>query len=198
MSGPVILLDFDGVLNDDAFLRAVAARHTMRDLHERPEVMLDPVRVARVQRLCDTTGATVVTVTSWGSMMDGHKVKGALRGVGLTAPIARVLKVHRRGFDMRAERARQYVRIVGASRFVAIDDTIEHWCTRRRDPESTPDAGWGTVEHEYENDEGERKRAVWFVPPWLAGRLVVPTGGLTDDDVTAALRALEIDREVSL
>ena len=85
----VVALDLDGVCNDDAFIRAALAGHGViaqwnTDLAART---LDPVRVARVQRVCDAAGASIVLVTGWRRWASAEDITACLRGAGLTAPV---------------------------------------------------------------------------------------------------------------
>lgn len=82
----VIFLDFDGVLNSNAFLRALPPN----DNPNRAEAMtsarmIDPLAVARLQRIVAATGAEVVISSTWrlyrrihelGALLQGHGFKG--------------------------------------------------------------------------------------------------------------------------
>lgn len=54
--GPIVFLDIDGVLNSEDFYR----RHDPI-----PSPPLDPVAIARLDRLCAASGAAVVLSTAW-------------------------------------------------------------------------------------------------------------------------------------
>ena len=85
----VVALDLDGVCNDDAFIASALAGHGAiaqwnTALAART---LDPVRVARVQRVCVATGASVVLVTGWRRWASAEDITACLRAAGLTAPV---------------------------------------------------------------------------------------------------------------
>ena len=60
--GKVLFLDFDGVANSLAYLQA----HRTCDQHPCPEEhALDPIRIERLNRIIEATGASVVISSSW-------------------------------------------------------------------------------------------------------------------------------------
>ena len=61
----VIFLDFDGVLNSNAFLRSLSRTALSTPAALCNEEMIDPVNVARLQRLIDATDAEIVISSSW-------------------------------------------------------------------------------------------------------------------------------------
>ncbi len=67
MSAPILFLDIDGVLNDNAWITAACAGQSAitswsLDLARR---CLDPARCARLQRVCGYTFASLVIVSGW-------------------------------------------------------------------------------------------------------------------------------------
>ncbi|MDB4941603.1 MAG: hypothetical protein JWP97_1137 [Labilithrix sp.] len=81
----VVFLDFDGVLNRRAFVEASGAPHTPG-----PH-LLDPEAVARLERLCVETGASIVITSSWRTAFDAASLTRLLRDKGLAR--AKVLGV---------------------------------------------------------------------------------------------------------
>lgn len=63
----VLMLDFDNVLNDNAHILATAKEFPGIQTYnpDMGRAMLDPVRCARIQRVCDATGAAILLVTGW-------------------------------------------------------------------------------------------------------------------------------------
>lgn len=82
-----LLLDFDGVLNDQDF-RASKQPSLDTLISTQLEPALDPVRVHRVNQILLATGAWVVVTSNWASMLDGVKLRALLEGAGLQRPYA--------------------------------------------------------------------------------------------------------------
>lgn len=84
MSRAVCFTDFDGVLNHHEWHRQrLAAQNpwpTDADL-------IDPACVARLQRLCDLTGAAVVISSAWRAIVGRRRSIAALRHHGFTADV---------------------------------------------------------------------------------------------------------------
>ncbi len=126
---PVIFLDLDGVCNDAAFI-AEATKGVM-DLQifdmALAQRTLDPTRVARVQRICDETGAGVVFVTGWRRWATCDEITACLRAVGLTASILGVVGQRFSG-DCRATMTRWWLQEhPEVTRWVVVDDLASHW-----------------------------------------------------------------------
>lgn len=76
MSGRVVFLDCDGVLNSDAWQRT----HSAADA-------LSPAHVGRVDAFCRNMGAAVVVVSAWRYFYDLDKLRAKLATAGLTVPV---------------------------------------------------------------------------------------------------------------
>jgi hypothetical protein len=90
----VVFLDFDGVLNS----RALVERSAL-PLVIGPDLLAEEA-VARVERLCVTTGAAVVISSTWRLTFDRLALEAMLRAKGLsTAPVLDVTPMipHKRG-----------------------------------------------------------------------------------------------------
>lgn len=75
----IVFLDFDGVLNSHEWFRA---HHDERGLGH-----LDPAACARVQRLCDETGANIVVSSTWRLLHRRVALCDMLRARGVTARV---------------------------------------------------------------------------------------------------------------
>lgn len=88
MSASILFLDLDGVCNDGAFVGRVLSGSPVvawdPDLAART---LDPARVARVQTICDATGARIALVTGWRRWATIPAIIACLRAAGLTAEV---------------------------------------------------------------------------------------------------------------
>ena len=85
-----LFLDFDGVLNSHEFLY-VAARN--RDYEERAgneHMELDPVAVARLNRVIAATGAKVVVSSSWRHGRTAEWLHNTLKKAGFITRDSRV------------------------------------------------------------------------------------------------------------
>ena len=76
MSVRVVFLDFDGVLNSDAWLRTYRAADA-----------LSPEHVGRVDAFCRGMGAAVVVVSAWRYFHDLDDLRAKLATAGLTVPV---------------------------------------------------------------------------------------------------------------
>ncbi len=179
----IIALDIDGVCNDDAWRVATAARFPGVVVWS-PEVgaaMLDPLRVARVQRVCATTDASVVLTTGWRRWASAEDITACLRGAGLTAPVLGAVGGVKMSADLRQTGLREWLCDHPAvGRWCVIDDLVSAW-------ESTRNV---------ERREMFRGRMAMvctserYVAPWLAGRCVHPVDGITEADADAAIAIL--------
>lgn len=180
----VVFLDFDGVLNDDAHLRAVQAASPVRIVSWSPTVgvaMLDPVRVARVERVCAAVGASVVIVSGWRRYATVEQIGASLRAAGLTAPVIDAVGGLKMSGDLRQSATHEWLRAhPEVSAWVVIDDDRDAWASQRN----------------VERTEMRDGRRVYVrvcettTAPWLVGHVVHPVGGITDADAEAALAAL--------
>lgn len=84
----VVALDFDGVINSEETYRNAdcdALIYTATESHS--ERLIERDLVARVQRICDATGAGVVVVSAWRYFFDDAALSRLLAARGLTAPM---------------------------------------------------------------------------------------------------------------
>lgn len=113
----VLFLDFDGVLNGRRYLDTLPRGVT---LQTRPD--LDPACGARVQRICEATGASIVISSSWRMIKtwgeEGETERAPrplddiatwLRDVGITAPIIGATSLNTLAWDGKECRSRQIV-----------------------------------------------------------------------------------------
>lgn len=81
---PKVFADIDGVFNHARLYAALAARRGTTT----PVDWLDPVYLARMNTVCDATGAELVISSAWPSYVGGlDAVVTILRAAGLTAPV---------------------------------------------------------------------------------------------------------------
>lgn len=81
---PKVFADIDGVFNHARLYAALAARRGTTT----PVDWLDPVCLARMNTVCDATGAELVISSAWPSYVGGlDAVVTILRAAGLTAPV---------------------------------------------------------------------------------------------------------------
>lgn len=108
----ILFLDFDGVLNGERFL------HTQQLSPLRPA--FDPACCARVERICETTGASIVISSSWREIKtyDGNlevsreprpieEIVEWLRDAGITAPVVGATSIAPMRFDVATRRSSQ-------------------------------------------------------------------------------------------
>lgn len=179
----VVALDIDGVCNDDAWRVATAARFPGVVVWS-PEVgaaMLDPLRVARVQRVCATTDASVVLTTGWRRWASAEDIAACLRAAGLTAPVLGAEGGVKMTADLRQSALHEWLCDHPAvGRWCVIDDLVSAWESTRN--VSRRDVRDGKLWHV---ETSER-----YVAPWLAGRCVHPVDGITKADTDAAIAIL--------
>ena len=164
----LILLDFDGVLNDEDHLKATSiAFPGVRSFNlEIGRAMIDPVRVARIQRICDATGAGILLVTGWRRWTGWQDLAGLLEGHGLTAPVVGAVGGVRFSGETRASASREWLdEHPEVTRYVIIDDDTHHWETRAR----------------YRGEKDHK--------PW-EDVLISPKDGIEDDHVAQAIAIL--------
>lgn len=121
----VVFLDFDGVLNSMSWRREHRTGDvelmSFEELHAQLRAWLDPACVARVQRICDATGAVIVLSTSW-RVCGLDVVRPILRDAGLTAPVIGKIGREDRGRGRDAA-IREWVGYhVDVVRWLALDD----------------------------------------------------------------------------
>jgi HAD domain in Swiss Army Knife RNA repair proteins len=164
----LVFLDLDGVVNDDEHVNAalVGHAHITRFSLELAQRCTDPVRVARVQRVCDETDARVVIVSAWRRWATVEEITQVLRGVGLTAPVLGAVGGVKMSADLRADAALEWLdehpEVTG---WVVIDDTVSHY-------------------------GHPSKRGPRYHNPRFVGRVVHPRDGITDADADEAVRIL--------
>ncbi len=160
----VVFLDFDGVLNSAAhYSAAVAGCRTHDEAIDAALARgLDPVRVARVQRICGETGAAVVIVSGWRRWAPVEVLAERLAAAGLTAPVIDAVGGLRFSGETRATATQEWLAAHPevAAWVVLDDDSLQHW------------------------------RWAGGAAPWWAGRIVHPVDGITDADADAAVAIL--------
>lgn len=129
MTSAVLMLDFDGVLNDLDWRRNSVKDHPgFGWSFDLGLAMLDPVRCARVQRICDTTGAHLLLVTGWRQFAGEEVLTRLLRDRGVTAPVAGVVGGVKMSGDLRAWASREWLKAhPEVTRHVVLDDTESYW-----------------------------------------------------------------------
>ena len=178
-----VALDLDGVLCDAAFQRAALGEEGLiaqwtNDMGRRT---IDPVRAARVQRVCDAAGASIVIVSGRRAWASAEEIASWLRAAGLTAPVLGAVGGVKMSADLRQSALREWLCDHPAvGRWCVIDDLRSAW-------ESTRNV---------ERREMFRGRMAMvctserYVAPWLAGRCVHPVDGITEADADAAIAIL--------
>lgn len=81
---PILFADFDGVLNHEGWTRR---RIASRNMNPTDADLIDPSCVARLQRICDRTGAAIVISSAWRALVGRTRSTAALRHHGLTADV---------------------------------------------------------------------------------------------------------------
>lgn len=173
----VIFLDLDGVVNDDEHVNAalVGRAHITSFSLDLAQRCTDPVRVARIQRICDETNARVVIVSAWRRWATVEEITEVLRRVGLSAPVLGAVGGVKMSADLRADAALEWLdEHPDVSGWVVIDDTVNHYG--------------------YPSKRGPR-----YHNPRFIGRVVHPRDGITDADADEAVRILrgELAADVS-
>lgn len=80
----ILFADFDGVLNHNEWTRRRIAN---RNMNPTDADLIDPACVARLQRICDRTGAAIVISSAWRAIVGRGRSIAALRHRGLTADV---------------------------------------------------------------------------------------------------------------
>jgi len=159
-----VFLDLDGVCNDDAhYSAAVAGCRTHAEAIVAALARgLDPVRVARVERVCAAVDASVVIISGWRRYATTEQIGASLAAAGLTAPVVDAVGGLRFSGETRAQATQEWL---------------------RAHPEVT---AWVVL------DDDERQHWRWShgEAAWCAGRLVHPVDGITDADADAAVAIL--------
>lgn len=81
-----VFLDIDGVLNRLAYIHAAQATRRLTCV-DRPELEIDPVTVAHLNRLLATTGARVVVSSSWRQRLTRLELVAALTARGFRGAV---------------------------------------------------------------------------------------------------------------
>jgi hypothetical protein len=180
----VLALDIDGVVCDAAFQRAALGDEGMvaRWTNDMGRRTIDPARVARVQRICDETGAAIVIVSGRRSWATAEEIASWLRSAGLTAPVlGAVGGIKFSGADLRQTALREWLdEHPEVTRWCVVDDLVSAWESTRNVERRELFRGRMTMVHTTER----------FVAPWLVGRCVHPRDGITDADADAAVAIL--------
>ena len=61
----IIFLDFDGILNHEAFYKERYEKRNDGNVIEHPYNQIDPKCVANLNNLCEATGAKIVISSTW-------------------------------------------------------------------------------------------------------------------------------------
>lgn len=169
----VLFPDFDGVLNTTAWQRASTARFPGVVVWS-PEVgaaLLSPEHCARVQRVCDATGASIVLATGWRRWMPGRAVATLtplLRAAGIAAPVLDEIGQHFSGD--------------GRATFIA------EWLDEHRDV-----TRWCVIDDAVHYYGDDLDGGVRYHDPRFIGRCVHPVDGITDADADAAVAILRAE-----
>jgi hypothetical protein len=160
----VVFLDLDGVCNDDAhYSAAVAGCRTHAEAIVAALARgLDPVRVARVERVCAAVGASVVIISGWRRYATTEQIGASLAAAGLTAPVVGAVGGLRYSGETRAQATQEWL---------------------RAHPEVT---AWVVLD----DDERQHWRWAGGAAAWWAGRIVHPVDGITEADADAAAAIL--------
>jgi len=126
----VLFLDLDGVVNDDDWQRATDKRYpgVVVWSEEVGQAMIDPKRLARVQAICDATGASIVIVSGWRKWASAEVIAGILQAQGLKAQVIDAVGGVRFSGDLRASATKEWLachRDVTA--YVIVDDNGLQW-----------------------------------------------------------------------
>jgi hypothetical protein len=139
MIRPVLYLDFDGVLNDNEWLRCSERWDRIRGLRAAsdyeamcelaPTQDLRPHLAARVRRIVDATGARVVVCSSWRRDMTDDQLRDALARVGLPFDGSTPRQVHKMSVHDGRERdiLAHVATLENGARWCVLDDDVEDW-----------------------------------------------------------------------
>lgn len=83
----IIFLDFDGVVNSMKFCEELSARTKLIGGSTATREMIDPIAVARLNRLIEETEAVVVVSSSWRKIFDMRTLQGILDAKGFIGKI---------------------------------------------------------------------------------------------------------------
>lgn len=187
-----IFLDFDGVLNDRAWLFQRASLGIRSDL-DSVCTPLDPVRCSRLQSLCDQTQAQIVLATGWRRHVSTDALIQVLRAGGVTARVIGAIGLPTVGgvgasFDARAESTREWLgEHPEVTNFVVLDDEPLMWRVRLSKGQKSEDLdSWG-LSLAMDTEWGR-------MPGWLGPRFICPQNGLEDTHVNSAVRVLLEDQ----
>lgn len=115
----ILMLDVDGVVNHWALY---AARENDPAYANGDDTeWMDPVCVARVQAICDRTGAAIVISSSWRLIVGLARTTAALRAHGLTADVVGETPEHAHR-EFRVRRASEI------RAWLAEHALVERWC----------------------------------------------------------------------
>lgn len=111
----LVFLDIDGVLNSDGWL---VGKGTVPGIK-----LIDPAATARLQRLCEETGAEIVVSSSWRAICPRHTLAEIFEARGLTTRVVGVTPIipNRRG---RGEEIQRWLDTVPATRSWSIDGIV--------------------------------------------------------------------------
>lgn len=123
---PILILDFDGVLNYEIYRRQ-RFRDTPIVIGTEDNIveLLDPACCALVQQICDATGANIVVSSTWRKGRTPERLHAMLSTKGLTAPVVGTTSERDIAIDERPRRAAQimeYVRENNLKTWLALDD----------------------------------------------------------------------------
>ena len=165
----VIALDFDGVINtEDTYHRTNRDALIYTASEEYSARFIERDLVARVQRVCDETGAGVVVVSAWRAFFPLDALTRLLRGAGLTAPVLGAVGGVKMSADCRASALLEWLaKRPEVTRWCVIDDSVSHYGYPHR-----------TI-------------GVRYHRPEFAGRCVHPDDGITEADADAAIAILQ-------
>lgn len=134
----ILALDFDNVINDNAHILATTKEFpgVQRFSLELGRAMIDPVRCARIQRICDTTGAAILLVTGWRRWTEWENLAGLLKDHGITAKVVGAVGGIKMSGDLRAMAMREWLEEhPEVTRYVIIDDDESRlWGYGRNNP----------------------------------------------------------------
>lgn len=148
----LVFLDIDDVLNSNESFKRACPSGKVSSFEERKAVgkaSLDPVLAARVQRVCDETGAHIVIVSSWRAKMPVEEIVTAFLAVGLTAPVDGMVGGVKFSGDLRARGARDWLaNHPGIDSFVVIDNDPFMWGKEWKPLTVAPEEGVGITDEE--------------------------------------------------
>lgn len=148
----VIFLDFDGVLNNNAHVKAVRDRRGITTWEQYLDTfapwcplppcgltarvldtvyaaeLLERPRCALVQRLCQDTGAAIVVVSSWRRYAYGEELQALLHNAGLTAPVLGAVGGLKMSCELRARAISEWLsQNPDVTAWAVLDDDTKHY-----------------------------------------------------------------------